>query len=99
MRSGAFFVSTLVFASLSTPLGAQDKALEDTYAQIERIKAGNEELRTLITDQKLLNDLAREDPIAAQSALKPYVACKNSVLKPYCPWFKAIHSPQTADNN
>ena len=94
-----FLASTLIFSSFATPFMAQNKALEETYAQIERVKAGNEELRTLIADQKLLNNLAREDPIAAQSALKPYAACETSVLKPYCPWFKVIYSPQTADNN
>ena len=91
--------STLAFLCLGTPLAAQDGALGETYAQIENIKAGNEELRTLLAGQKLLINLALEDPIAAQSALKPYAACETSVLKPYCPWFKAVHSPQTADNN
>lgn len=99
LRIKAFTVCTLVFASLTTPLAAQDTALEDTYGQIERVKAGNEELRTLIADQKLLNNLAREDPIAAQSALKPYVDCETSVLKAYCPWLKPIYAPQVADNN
>ncbi len=85
--------------TFTSPVTAQDEPLKEIYAQIEHIKAGNEELRTLLVEQSALLDLAKEDPTAARNSLKPYSECINSVLKPYCPWFRASFKPEITGGN